>query len=249
MIVDSHCHLDNRKYEGEREAVIERAEEAGVWLFLIPAADPADLPTAIELAERYPNIYFAVGVHPADLEKYDDSVLLDHISHPKCIAVGEIGLDYYWVKDEEGRKRQRELFRRQIEIAQFCKKPIIIHTRDAVEDTCKILDQYPEITGIFHCFTGAHQFLKYSDRFLYGIGGIITFKNNRKLVEAFPKIPKERVVLETDAPYLTPHPFRGKRNEPAYLTYIRDKVAQLWGVTSSEVEDITTNNFRGVFNV
>ena len=247
-MVDSHCHLDNRKYEEDREKVIERAKKEGVTRFLIPAADPTDLPTAIQLAERFPEVYFAVGVHPTELEQYRDEVLTDYITHPKCLAVGEIGLDYYWVKEPTLQKRQRELFRRQIEIALHYNKPIIIHTRDSVEDTCKIVESYREIGGVFHCFTGVTQFLKFQERFLYGIGGIITFKNNRKLVGVFSKISRNRVILETDSPYLTPHPYRGKRNEPAYLGLIRDRIAQLWGATPEEVERITTQNFKGVFN-
>ncbi|MEO1941570.1 MAG: TatD family hydrolase, partial [Campylobacterales bacterium] len=170
MLVDSHCHLDNRKYQQEVDEIVKRADEAGVKLFVIPAADPADLPRAVELAERYPQIYFGVGVHPADIFNYSDRYLLDYITHPKCVAVGEIGLDYYWGKGEEERVQQRELFHRQLEIAKEYKKPVIIHTRDAVEDTCKIVEAHPEIEGIFHCYTGALQFLKYRNRFYYGIG-------------------------------------------------------------------------------
>jgi TatD DNase family protein len=247
MMVDSHCHLDSYKYEGEVDSVIKRAEKVGVQLFINPGASPADLPKAVELAERYPNIYFAVGVHPSEISNYSDNYLLDYITHPKCIGVGEIGLDYYWGKGEEERKRQRELFHRQLEIAEEYRKPVILHTRDAVEDTCKIVEAHPQIEGVFHCFTGVLQFLKYQDRFLYGIGGIITFKNARKLVEAFPKIPRHRVILETDAPYLAPHPHRGKRNEPAYLPLIRDRIAQLWKISGEEVEKITTNNCKRIF--
>ncbi|MRJ07097.1 MAG: hydrolase TatD [Epsilonproteobacteria bacterium] len=247
MMVDTHCHLDSSKYEGEVESVIERAQKVGVQLFINPGASPEDLPKAIALAEKYSNIYFTVGIHPSELSNYKDEYLLDYITHPKCIGVGEIGLDYYWGKGEEERALQRQLFHRQLEIAKEYKKPVIIHTRDAVEDTCKIVETHREVEGVFHCFTGVLQFLKYQDRFSYGIGGIITFKNARKLLEAFPKIPKEKVVLETDAPYLAPHPYRGKRNEPAYLPLIRDKIAELWKMSGEEVETITTNNAKRIF--
>lgn len=249
MIIDTHTHLDNVKFIDDVEEVIKRAEENNVKKFIIPAADPKDLKRAIELSEKYNEIYFGVGVHPVDIDKYEDNLLIDYIKHPKCVAVGEIGLDYYWVKDIKQRKKQQDFFKKQIEIALKYNKPIIVHVRDATEDTYKIIKEYPEIKGVFHCFNAAHQLLDFSDRFYYGIGGVITFKNARKLIEVFPKIPKERVIIETDAPYLTPHPFRGKRNEPMYTIYVRDKIAELWNIMPKEVEDITTNNAKRLFGI
>lgn len=249
MIIDTHTHLDNEKFKNDVDEVIERAVNHNVKKFIIPAADPNDLKRAVELAEKYENIYFGVGVHPVDIEKYEDKILLEHIKHPKCVAVGEIGLDYYWVKEKDQREKQKELFKRQIEIALEYNKPIIIHVRDATEDTYNIIKQYSQAKGVFHCFNAAEQLLDFSENFYYGIGGVITFKNARKLVNVFPKIPKERVIIETDAPYLTPHPFRGKRNEPMYTIYIRDKIADLWNVSKDEVEKITTNNAKRLFNI
>jgi TatD DNase family protein len=249
MIIDTHTHLDNEKFIDDVEEVIKRAEEAGVKEFIIPAADPKDLPRAIALAEKYNEIYFAVGVHPVDVNKFEEKLLLDNINHPKCVAVGEIGLDYYWVKDEGERKKQQEFFQIQIDIAKEYNKPIIVHVRDATADTETIIKNNPDIKGVFHCFNGAEQLLKFSDRFYYGIGGVITFKNARKLVNIFPKILKERVVIETDSPYLTPHPFRGKRNEPMYTIYVRDKIAELWGISKEDVENITTENAKRLFNI
>ena len=249
MIIDTHTHLDNEKFKDDVVDVIKRAEENNVKKFIIPAADPKDLKRAIELSEKYDEIYFGVGVHPVDIDKYEDNLLLEYINHPKCVAVGEIGLDYYWVKDTKQREKQQDFFKKQIEIALKHNKPIIVHVRDATEDTYKIIKKYPEIKGVFHCFNAAHQLLDFNDRFYYGIGGVITFKNARKLIEVFPKIPKERVIIETDAPYLTPHPFRGKRNEPMYTIYIRDKIANLWEVTSEEVENITTQNAKRLFKI
>ena len=249
MIIDTHTHLDNVKFKDDVDEVIKRAVEHGVKKFIIPAADPKDLKRAIELAEKYDDIYFGVGVHPVDIDKYEDRLLLEYINHPKCVAVGEIGLDYHWVKDPKQRKKQQDFFKKQIEIALKYNKPIIVHVREATEDTYKVIKEYPEINGVFHCFNAAHQLLDFSDRFYYGIGGVITFKNARKLVEVFPKIPRDRVLIETDAPYLTPHPFRGKRNEPMYTIYVRDKIADLWGVESKEVEDITTKNATRLFGI
>jgi len=249
LIIDTHTHLDNEKFKNDVDEVIKRAIEHNVKKFIIPAADPKDLKRAVELAEKYDDIYFGVGVHPVDIEKYEDKILLEYINHPKCVAVGEIGLDYHWVKEEEKREKQKELFKRQIEIALNHNKPVIIHVRDATEDTYNIIKQYPTAKGVFHCFNAAEQLLDFSENFYYGIGGVITFKNARKLVNVFPKIPKERVVIETDAPYLTPHPFRGQRNEPMYTVYVRDKIAQLWDVSKDEVEEITTENAKRLFNI
>ena len=249
MIVDTHTHLDNVKFIDDVDEVIKRAKENGVKKFIIPAADPKDLSRAIELAEKYEDIYFAVGVHPVDIDKYEDKLLLNYIDHEKCVAVGEIGLDYYWVKESNQRKKQQDFFKKQIEIALKYNKPIIVHVREATEDTYKIIEGYEEVRGVFHCFNAAHQLLDFSDRFYYGIGGVITFKNARKLIEVFPKIPKERVIIETDAPYLTPHPFRGKRNEPMYTIYVRDKIAELWNIMPKEVENITTNNAKRLFGI
>jgi len=249
VIIDTHTHLDNDKFKDDVDEVIKRAIEHNVKKFIIPAADPKDLPRALELAEKYDDIYFGVGVHPVDIDKYEDKLLTDYINHPKCVAVGEIGLDYYWVKEAIQRQKQQDFFKRQIEIALKYNKPIIIHVRDATEDTYKTVEQYPEIKGVFHCFNASHQLLDFSNRFYYGIGGVVTFKNARKLIEVFPKIPRDRVVIETDAPYLTPHPFRGKRNEPMYTIYIRDKIAELWNVDKKEAEDITAQNAKRLFGI
>jgi len=249
LIIDTHTHLDNEKFKDDVEEVIKRAIENGVKKFIIPAADPKDLPRAIELAEKYEDIYFAVGVHPIDIEKYEDSLLIDYINHPKCVAVGEIGLDYHWEKEKSKQLKQQEIFAKQIEIALKYNKPVIVHIREATEDSIKIIEKYPEIKGVFHCFNAAEQLLKFSENFYYGIGGVITFKNAKKLVNVFPKIPKERVIIETDSPYLTPHPFRGQRNEPMYTTYVRDKIAELWDIDKKEVEKITTQNAKRLFNI
>ena len=248
MIIDTHTHLDNEQFI-DVDDVIKKAKEAGVEKFIIPAADPKDLPRAIELAQKYEDIYFAVGVHPVEINKYDENLLLKNINHPKCVAVGEIGLDYYWVKDEIQRKKQQEFFIKQIEIAKEFQKPVIIHVREATKDTYEIIKKFNDIKGVFHCFNAAEQLLEFNDNFYYGIGGVITFKNAKKLINILPKIPKERVIIETDAPYLTPHPFRGKRNEPFYTTLVRDKIAELWGVDKKEVENITTKNAKRLFGI
>ncbi|MEO1927851.1 MAG: TatD family hydrolase [Nautiliaceae bacterium] len=249
MIIDTHTHLDNEKFIEDIDEVIKRAKEVEVEKFIIPAADPKDLPRAVELANSYDEIYFAVGFHPVDIDKFDEKLIECFITHPKCVAVGEIGLDYYWVKEPSQRLKQIELFHKQIEIAKEYDKPVIVHIREATEDSVKVIESHPNIKGVFHCFNAAEQLLKFSDRFYYGIGGVITFKNAKKLVNVFPKIPKNRVVIETDAPYLTPHPYRGKRNEPVYTALVRDKIAEFWGVEAKEVEEITTQNAKELFEI
>lgn len=249
MIIDTHTHLDNEKFIEDADEVIKRAFDNGVKKFIIPAADPADLPRAVELAQKYDEIYFAVGFHPVEADKYDEKLITCFINHPKCVAVGEIGLDYHWVKEPEKQQKQIDLFHRQIEIAKEYKKPVIIHIREATADSVKVLEAHPDITGVLHCYNAAEELLKFQERFYYGIGGVITFKNAKKLINVFPKIPKNRVVIETDAPYLTPHPFRGKRNEHSYTVYVRDKIAELWGVEKEEAENITTQNAKELFNI
>jgi len=251
MIIDTHCHLDNEKYYKDVDEVINRAKENGVEKFIIPAASPKDIKRAVELAEKYDNIYFAVGVHPSEIIRFEYEYLTDYIKHPKCVAVGEIGLDYHYTK--ETKDYQIELFQEQLDIAIEHNKPVIIHIREANQDAFEILDryvkEYPNLKGVLHCFNADEQFLKLSDNFYYGIGGVITFKNARKLLEVFPKIPKNRVIIETDSPYLTPHPHRGERNEPFYTTLVRDKIAELWRISNEEVEKITTENAKELFNI
>jgi len=251
MIIDTHCHLDNEKYYNDVDEVIKRAKENGVEKFIIPAASPKDINRAVELAEQYEDIYFAVGVHPLDINLFEYHYLLDYINHPKCVAVGEIGLDYHYTKDTKD--YQIELFQEQLDIAIEHNKPVIIHIREANKDAFEILDRYvkkyPSLKGVLHCFNADSQFLKLSDNFYYGIGGVLTFKNARKLIEVFPKIPKNRVIIETDSPYLTPHPYRGQRNEPSYTTLVRDKISELWQISKEEVENITTKNAKELFNI
>ena len=251
MIIDTHTHLDNEKYYNDLDEVIKRAKENNVEKFIIPAANPKDIKRAVEISEKYEDVYFAVGVHPLDILQFDYHYLLDYINHPKCVAVGEIGLDYHYTKDTKD--YQIELFQEQLDIAIEYNKPVIIHIREANKDSYEILErylkEYPNLKGVLHCFNADEQFLKFSDNFYYGIGGVLTFKNARKLVEVFPKIPKNRVIIETDSPYLTPHPYRGERNEPSYTTLVRDKIAELWNVSKEEVEEITTKNARDLFNI
>ena len=257
MIIDTHIHLDDQRYREDFDAVITRAVNAGVERFVIPGADARSLDDAVALAEKYEPIYFAVGIHPYDMQQHDGLDYASYVNHPKCVAIGECGLDYYRLEgsDEEKaaeKQEQQRVFREQIRLAKRFKKPLIVHIRDASADAKAILleEEAGEVGGVLHCYNADSQLLSLADEnFYFGIGGVLTFKNARKLVEVLPKIPKERLVVETDGPYLTPHPHRGKRNEPAYTTLVLDKMAELLHSDSRSLAQITTENARKLFNI
>jgi len=256
MIIDTHCHLDDERYNNDLDEVIANAKANGVEKFIIPGADPKSLPRAVEIAEQYEDIYFAVGVHPYDAKEYDRDALLPYAHHPKCIAIGECGLDYFRLPENEEdieaeKKLQKEIFIDQIEWAKELGKPLIVHIRDAGADSLELLEKYAgEKGGVLHCYNADEQLLKLAKKnFYYGIGGVLTFKNARKLINVFPKIPIERLVLETDAPYLTPHPHRGQRNEPAYTAFVADKIVELSNLSRPEVEILTTQNSQRLFAI
>lgn len=256
MIIDTHCHLDDSRYEEDIASVVERALQQGVEKFIIPGADPHTLKRAVELAEQYDSIYFAVGVHPYDAVNYDRKVLEPYVNHAKCIAIGECGLDYYRLPEdpqeiEREKELQKEVFIDQILWAKEMHKPLIVHIREASRDSMELLEQYAgERGGVLHCYNADAQLLGLIERnFYYGIGGVLTFKNARKLVNIYPKIPLERVLVETDAPYLTPHPHRGERNEPLYTTYIAKKMSDLSQISLEELECITSANAQTLFAI
>ena len=257
MIIDSHIHLDDERYREDLDDVLDRAMQKGVERFIIPGADITTLERAIELSEKYDSIFFAVGIHPYDKEQYDEAVLERYINHPKCIAVGECGLDYYRLEGSDEEKAaektaQKRVFAAQIELAKRFKKPLIIHIRDASHDAKMMLLEHDagEVGGVLHCYNADEELLSLSNQnFYYGIGGVLTFKNARKLVNVLPKIPLERLIIETDGPYLTPHPHRGERNEPAYTALVRDKMAELLGLDNGFIEQLTTKNAQQLFDI
>ncbi|MFT7879971.1 MAG: TatD family hydrolase [Sulfurimonas sp.] len=254
MIIDTHCHLDDTRYTDDLDSVIANAKVKGVEKFIIPGADPKTLPRAVEIAEKYENVYFAVGVHPYDAAAYERTILEPYVTHPKCVAIGECGLDYYRLPEtpeeiEAEKTLQKEVFIDQIEWAKALEKPLIVHIREASADSLEILEKYAgEQGGVLHCYNADEQLLKLSERnFYYGIGGVLTFKNARKLINVYPKIPTDKLIIETDAPYLTPHPHRGERNEPSYTTLVADKMAELSGISREEIEKLTTENSNRLF--
>jgi len=251
MLVDSHAHLDSPKFDGDREAVIERAKEAGVELIVNVGFNRETIPTTIALAEKYDMIYAAVGWHPQDAVdmKPDDLDWLEELCrHPKVRAIGEIGLDYYW--DTSPRDVQERVFREQIRLARRLGKPIIIHNRDATGDVVRILreEKAADVGGIMHGFSSSPEIARECMKmnFYISFGGPVTFKNAVQPKESLAAVPLERLLIETDCPYLTPHPFRGKRNEPAHVRLVAEAAAAIKQVTVEEIARITAENARKI---
>lgn len=247
-LVDSHCHLDDSKFDEDREQTIERARAAGVERLLAIGTGngPPDLEAAVRLAERYDFIYATIGVHPHDAAKATEETfarLRALAAHPKVVAVGEIGLDYHY--DFSPRPVQREVFARQLALAAEARKPIVIHTREAWEDTLEQVTDLPH-GGIMHCFTGdAAQARQALDRgFHLSFGGVLTFPKAESVREAARLAPADRLLVETDCPYLAPVPHRGKRNEPAFMVETVRRLAEVRGTAPEEIAEITTRNFE-----
>jgi len=254
MIVDTHCHLDDERYHDDIENVLKNAKEKGVEKFIIPGADPKTLTRAVALSEEYDSIYFAVGVHPYDAANYDKSYLEKFVNHPKCVAIGECGLDYFRLPENEEdiakeKAMQKEVFIDQILWAREIKKPLIVHVRESSADCLALLDEYAgEEGGVLHCYNADESLLKLAKKnFYYGIGGVLTFKNAKKLINVYPKITHDKLLIETDAPYLTPHPHRGERNEPSFTTFVADKMAELSDIPTEEICMISTKNAQRLF--
>ena len=254
MIIDTHCHLDDARYNDDIEAVIERSKVQGVERFIIPGADPTTLKRAVELSEMYEEIYFAVGVHPYDAKNYDKSFLQKFVTHPKCVAIGECGLDYFRLPENEDeieaeKKLQKKVFIDQVLWAKELALPLIVHVRESSLDCLTILDEYTgKEGGVLHCYNADEALLKLANKnFYYGIGGVLTFKNAKKLINVYPKIPQDKLIIETDAPYLTPHPHRGKRNEPSYCKLVASKMGELSNITQDTLEESTTFNAQKLF--
>ncbi|WP_256762252.1 TatD family hydrolase [Cohnella sp. WQ 127256] len=250
MLIDTHAHLDSPKFDNDREEVIDRALQAGIDTIVNIGFNRETIPTTIALAEKYPFIYAVVGWHPTDaidMKLEEDLAWIERLcSHPKVVAIGEIGLDYYW--DTSPKEIQHTVFREQIRLARRLNKPIVIHNRDAHEDIVRILkeEKAEEVGGIMHCFSGSPEIAKkcLDMNFHISFGGPVTFKNARVPKEVLECVPLDRILLETDAPYLTPHPHRGQRNESAYVRLIAETVAGIKSVSLEEIAKITSENGR-----
>jgi len=255
MIIDTHAHLNDKRYLDDLDLVLDRSKEANVISTIIPGADPRELEYAVELCDKHDELFFSVGVHPYDIEFYDRSFLEKFITHPKCVAVGECGLDYYRLPEDEDEKKenvkkQKEVFIDQIDLAKSYKKPLIVHIREASQDSLNILKEHcdKELGGVLHCFNASPILLDLVEyNFYYGIGGVLTFKNAKKLVEILPKIPKDRLLIETDAPYLTPHPHRGERNEPSYTKLVSQKMSEILKIDEDSLEQMVLENTKRLF--
>lgn len=271
MLTDTHCHLDFEKFDEDRAAVLQRAGEAGVGRILVPALDLESSLSAVRLAESEPGVYAAVGFHPTDLEMFSEEAL-DELrrlaAHRKVVAIGEIGLDYYWVKERAKRRMQHDALRKQLGLAIFMNKPVVIHMREeedawfghASVDLLDILSEWcqtlraaghplAEKPGVLHSYNGnletARQAIEYN--FYIGVTGPITYKKAEEKRNIIKQLPLTRLLIETDAPFLTPVPRRGKRNEPAYVAYIADKIAEIHMTTREQVAQITATNAARLF--
>lgn len=252
-MIDTHCHLDDAGYTN-LEAILHAAQQQGVSHFIIPAADPKDLAKAHAISHQFDCVYFAVGVHPNCAGDYDEQLLRSYITDSRCVAVGECGLDYYRLSshDSEATKQlQKEIFAAQIRLAIEFELPLILHIREASADVLQILRTFDHkrLRGVLHCFNADSILLELSETFYYGIGGVLTFKNARRLVQILPQIPRERLLLETDAPYLTPEPHRGTRNSPVYIPLIAQKMAEILQTTAENISTLTDKNADILFGL
>ena len=250
-IFDTHAHYDSNGFAADRDEILSALPAAGVGLVVDPGCELESSRAALALAERYPFVYAAVGIHPSDCAgtgEAEFAALRKLCGHEKVVAVGEIGLDYYW-KDNPSKEFQQTVFRRQIELAIELGLPVIVHDREAHGDSLAIVLDYPEVRGVFHCFSGspemAEELLKRG--WFLGFDGPITYKNAQKAPEVAAVTPLDRIVVETDSPYLTPVPFRGKRNDSRYLPYVMEKLAEWKGVTPEEMTRITWENGLRLF--
>lgn len=254
MLFDTHVHLNADQFENDVDEVIRRAKEAGVNYMVVVGFDEKTIKKAMALVENYDGLYAAVGWHPVDAVDMTEEHLqwLEELAaHPKVVALGEMGLDYHW--DKSPKDVQKEVFRKQIQLAKKVNLPIIIHNREASGDVVQILKEEgaAEVGGIMHCFSGSTEIAKQclEMNFYISLGGPVTFKNAKKPQEVAKAVPLDRLLVETDCPYLAPHPHRGKRNEPAYVKFVAEKIAELKEISFEELAKVTTENAKKLFRI
>ena len=252
MYFDTHAHYDSGAFNADREAVLAALPEAGVSLVVNPGCEVRSSETAIALAGRFAHVYAAVGIHPEDMGDMAEGDL-DRIAqlarHEKCVAIGEIGLDYYW--DASHKEEQKALFARQLDMALALDLPVIVHDREAHGDCLDIVRRYESLRGVFHCYSGSAEMAEELLRrgWYLGFDGPITYKNARKALEVLEICPLDRILIETDSPYLTPVPNRGKRNDSRNLVYITEKIAEVKGLTADEIAAATMENGKRLFGI
>jgi len=257
MIIDTHIHLDDKRYDEDLDVVLDRAREGGVKRFIIPGADTTTIERAVNIAEAHKDVFFAVGVHPYDMHQFDALEFEKYVEHDKCVAIGECGLDYFrlegsYEEKEAEKLEQKRVFRAQIELAKRYKKPLIVHIRDASRDSKELMLEANagEVGGVLHCYNADDELLSLANEgFYFGIGGVLTFKNAKKLVNVLPKIPQNKLIIETDGPYLTPTPHRGERNEPFYTTFVAERMSEILDIPYKSIKDLTTQNAQKLFNI
>ena len=252
-LFDTHAHYDSGAFNADRMEVLASMPEAGVELILNPGCDLPSSQTAVELAEKFPFVYAAVGVHPSDCEGFSQNTL-DGLrtlaARPKVRAVGEIGLDYYW-KDNPPREFQREVFHAQLELAEELQLPVIVHDREAHQDCLEVVRAHPKVTGVYHCYSGSLEDAKTLVKlgWMLSFTGVVTYKNARRSLGVIDWLPMDRIMIETDSPYLTPEPFRGKRNDSRKVYRVAETIAQVKGLEAEEAARITLENGKRFFGI
>ena len=253
MLFDTHAHYDDARFDRDRDELLTSMPGKNVGLIVNPGCDVATSRMAVEMARKYQFLYAAVGIHPENCGDFDPAMidtLRTLAGEKKVVAIGEIGLDYYWAENPP-KELQQEVLRRQLALAEELSLPVIIHDRDAHADTLAIVREFPHVKGVFHCFAGSVEMAReLLDRGWYlGFDGPVTYKNARKTVEVAEMVPLDRILIETDAPYLSPVPMRGKRNDSRNVAYIAEKLAQIKGMTPEEMADLTLANGKKLFGI
>ena len=253
MLFDTHAHLDDRAFDTDREELLAALPQQGLGLVMNPGCSLSSSRNASALAEKYPYIYAAVGSHPDAADEVNEEVLEEYRKlcklNPKIKAIGEIGLDYHY--EDIPRELQQKAFRAQMALAAELNLPVIVHEREAHEDGISIVEEFPAVTGVFHCYSGSAEMAKWlvNQGWYIGFTGVLTFKNARKAIETAQSIPIDRIVLETDCPYMSPEPFRGKRNDPGKLYRMAEKLAEIRGLSLEEVHQITMENGKRLYRI
>ena len=253
MLFDTHAHMDDAAFDSDREELLLSLPQQGIGLLMNPGCSLASSRNTVKLAKEYDYIYAAVGSHPDVADEVNEDVLNEYrrlcAENPKVKAIGEIGLDYHY--EDIPREIQLKAFRAQMALARELGLPVIVHERDAHEDGMKVVEEFPEVTGVFHCYSGSTEMAKWlvNRGWYIGFTGVLTFKNARKALEVAAAIPMDRIVLETDCPYMSPEPFRGRRNDPGKLYRMAEKLAELRGLSLEEVHAITTENGKRLYRI
>ena len=253
MLFDTHAHMDDRSFDEDRQELLAALPGKGISLLMNPGCSYESSLNAIALAESYDYIYAAVGSHPDVADEVDEALIEKYRNlcsqHPRVKAIGEIGLDYHY--EDIPREIQKRAFRLQMELARELQLPVVVHEREAHEDGLKIVDEFPTVKGVFHCYSGSLEMAKELIKrgWYIGFTGVLTFKNARKAIEVAANIPLDRIVIETDCPYMAPVPFRGKRNDPGLVCHMAEKLAELRGLTPEEAARITLENGKRLYRI